>query len=162
MLQMGFTLKEIQESLSENRYDEVCATYMLLKRDVKEVSGSWSGTGREWDLGEWGLGVGLGGNESLGLGLGGSKILAWVRSWPGREQFSCGVVKLEIRFVLDVRFLDYEGEWHWNFVYSCHCSLLFLNWPLWQLQVNDDLLIGTSLAVTLLFENICLALAECL
>ena len=37
MLQMGFTLKEIQESLSENRYDEVCATYMLLKRDVKEV-----------------------------------------------------------------------------------------------------------------------------
>ncbi len=38
MLQMGFTLKEIQESLSENRYDEVCATYMLLKRDVNEVS----------------------------------------------------------------------------------------------------------------------------
>ena len=37
MLQMGFTLKEIQESLSESRYDEVCATYMLLKRDVKEV-----------------------------------------------------------------------------------------------------------------------------
>ena len=37
MLQMGFTLKEIQESLTENRYDEVCATYMLLKRDVKEV-----------------------------------------------------------------------------------------------------------------------------
>ena len=33
MLQMGFTLKEIQESLSENRYDEVCATYMLLKRE---------------------------------------------------------------------------------------------------------------------------------
>ena len=30
---MGFTLKEIQESLSENRYDEVCATYMLLKRE---------------------------------------------------------------------------------------------------------------------------------
>ena len=37
MLQKGFTLKEIQESLSENRYDEVCATYMLLKRDGKEV-----------------------------------------------------------------------------------------------------------------------------
>ena len=34
---MGFTLKEIQESLTENRYDEVCATYMLLKRDGKEV-----------------------------------------------------------------------------------------------------------------------------
>jgi hypothetical protein len=37
MLQMGFTLKEIQESLTESRYDEVCATYMLLVRDVKEV-----------------------------------------------------------------------------------------------------------------------------
>jgi len=35
---MGFTLKEIQESLNETRYDEVCATYMLLKRDVSEVS----------------------------------------------------------------------------------------------------------------------------
>ena len=34
---MGFTLKEIQESLTESRYDEVCATYMLLKRDGKEV-----------------------------------------------------------------------------------------------------------------------------
>ena len=34
MLQMGFTLKEIQESLAENRYDEVCATYMLLKRET--------------------------------------------------------------------------------------------------------------------------------
>ena len=30
---MGFTPKEIRESLSENRYDEVCATYMLLKRE---------------------------------------------------------------------------------------------------------------------------------
>ena len=30
---MGFTLKEIHESLTENRYDEVCATYMLLKRE---------------------------------------------------------------------------------------------------------------------------------
>ena len=37
MLQMGFTIKEIQESLGENRYDEVCATYMLLKRDTKDV-----------------------------------------------------------------------------------------------------------------------------
>ena len=37
MLQMGFTLKEIQESLSENRYDEVCATYMLLAREVDKV-----------------------------------------------------------------------------------------------------------------------------
>lgn len=34
MLQMGFTLKEIQDSLSENRYDEVCATYMLLARNL--------------------------------------------------------------------------------------------------------------------------------
>ena len=33
MLQMGFTLKEIHESLTENRYDEVCATYMLLQRE---------------------------------------------------------------------------------------------------------------------------------
>ncbi len=32
MLQMGFSLKEIQDSLSEYRYDEVCATYMLLSR----------------------------------------------------------------------------------------------------------------------------------
>ena len=39
MLSMGFTLKEIQESLTESRYDEVCATYMLLVREVKEVSG---------------------------------------------------------------------------------------------------------------------------
>ena len=43
MFQMGFTMKEIQESLSENRYDEVCATYMLLKKDVKEVS-NWKHT----------------------------------------------------------------------------------------------------------------------
>lgn len=34
MIQMGFTSKEIRESLLENRYDEVCATYMLLKRDL--------------------------------------------------------------------------------------------------------------------------------
>ena len=34
MVQMGFTVKEIKESLAENRYDEVCATYMLLKRDL--------------------------------------------------------------------------------------------------------------------------------
>ena len=33
MVQMGFTSKEIRESLQENRYDEVCATYMLLKRE---------------------------------------------------------------------------------------------------------------------------------
>ena len=38
MLQMGFTLKEIQESLAENRYDEVCATYMLLAREMKSAS----------------------------------------------------------------------------------------------------------------------------
>ena len=31
---MGFTSKEIKESLHENRYDEVCATYMLLKREL--------------------------------------------------------------------------------------------------------------------------------
>ncbi len=35
MLKMGFTQKEIQESLSESRYDEVCATYMLLIRDTE-------------------------------------------------------------------------------------------------------------------------------
>lgn len=35
---MGFTLKEIQESLAENRYDEVCATYMLLAREMKSAS----------------------------------------------------------------------------------------------------------------------------
>ena len=34
---MGFTFKEIQESLSENRYDEVCATYYLLARDTNLV-----------------------------------------------------------------------------------------------------------------------------
>ncbi len=33
MLTMGFTQKEINESLTESRYDEVCATYMLLMRD---------------------------------------------------------------------------------------------------------------------------------
>ena len=42
MLQMGFTLKEIQESLAENRYDEVCATYMLLAREMKSASVSAS------------------------------------------------------------------------------------------------------------------------
>ena len=31
---MGFTSKEIKESLADNRYDEVCATYMLLKREL--------------------------------------------------------------------------------------------------------------------------------
>ncbi|CAI8017825.1 MAP/microtubule affinity-regulating kinase 3 [Geodia barretti] len=34
MVQMGFTSKEIRESLAENRYDEVCATYMLLEREL--------------------------------------------------------------------------------------------------------------------------------
>lgn len=41
MLEMGFTRKEIQESLSENSYDEVCATYYLLAKEVlrsREVS----------------------------------------------------------------------------------------------------------------------------
>lgn len=38
MQQMGFNLKEIQESLSENRYDEVCATYYLLGREFSTVS----------------------------------------------------------------------------------------------------------------------------
>lgn len=42
MLHMGFTLKEIQESLAENRYDEVCATYMLLAREMKSASVSAS------------------------------------------------------------------------------------------------------------------------
>lgn len=44
MLQMGFTLKEIQESLTENRYDEVCATYMLLVRDVSKENGLSTGS----------------------------------------------------------------------------------------------------------------------
>lgn len=35
MLQMGFTRREIQESLAENRYDDICATYLLLARDMK-------------------------------------------------------------------------------------------------------------------------------
>ena len=35
MLQMGFTRREIQESLTENRYDDICATYLLLARDLK-------------------------------------------------------------------------------------------------------------------------------
>ena len=30
MLQMGFSRDEIQEALSNNRYDEVMATYLLL------------------------------------------------------------------------------------------------------------------------------------
>ena len=41
MLEMGFSRKEIQESLSENSYDEVCATYYLLGKEVlhsREVS----------------------------------------------------------------------------------------------------------------------------
>lgn len=41
MLEMGFSRKEIQESLSENSYDEVCATYYLLAKEVlhsREVS----------------------------------------------------------------------------------------------------------------------------
>ena len=41
MLEMGFTRKEIHESLSENSYDEVCATYYLLAKEVirsREVS----------------------------------------------------------------------------------------------------------------------------
>lgn len=33
---MGFTMKEIKESLQDNRYDEVCATYMLLHRDLED------------------------------------------------------------------------------------------------------------------------------
>ena len=37
MQQMGFSPKEIQESLSENRYDEVCATYYLLGREISTV-----------------------------------------------------------------------------------------------------------------------------
>ena len=35
MLQMGFTRREIQESLSENHYDDIHATYILLARDLK-------------------------------------------------------------------------------------------------------------------------------
>ena len=38
---MGFTQKEINESLSENKYDEVCATYMLLQRDM--MVRAWQG-----------------------------------------------------------------------------------------------------------------------
>ena len=52
MLEIGFTRKEIQESLSENSYDEVCATYYLLAKEVlrsrevnillKGMSGYWA------------------------------------------------------------------------------------------------------------------------
>ena len=30
MVQMGYNYQEIQESLNENKFDEICATYMLL------------------------------------------------------------------------------------------------------------------------------------
>ena len=30
MIQMGYNVHDIQESLADNRYDELCATYMLL------------------------------------------------------------------------------------------------------------------------------------
>ena len=46
MVQMGFTSKEIRESLAENRYDEVCATYMLLERELGDSNVSSSSTVR--------------------------------------------------------------------------------------------------------------------
>ena len=32
MLEMGFSQREIEDSLTDNKYDEVCATYYLLDR----------------------------------------------------------------------------------------------------------------------------------
>jgi len=35
---MGFSRKEVEESLMENKYNDVMATYLLLSRKVTEVS----------------------------------------------------------------------------------------------------------------------------
>ncbi len=37
MANMGYTRKEIEESLSQNKYDEITATYLLLGRRTSEV-----------------------------------------------------------------------------------------------------------------------------
>lgn len=36
---MGFTQREIEESLTQNKYDDVTATYLLLGRKGSEVGG---------------------------------------------------------------------------------------------------------------------------
>ena len=50
MVQMGFTSKEIRESLAENRYDEVCATYMLLERELGDSNVSSTVRYREFNV----------------------------------------------------------------------------------------------------------------
>jgi len=34
---MGYSRKKVEEALTENKYDEVMATYLLLSRKVTEV-----------------------------------------------------------------------------------------------------------------------------
>jgi hypothetical protein len=38
MVNMGYSRKEIEESLLKNKYDEITATYLLLGRRTSEVS----------------------------------------------------------------------------------------------------------------------------
>ena len=40
MMNMGYSRKEIEDSLSQNKYDEITATYLLLGRRTMEVSKS--------------------------------------------------------------------------------------------------------------------------
>ena len=37
MVQMGYNKREIEESLSQNKYDDMTATYLLLSRRTTEV-----------------------------------------------------------------------------------------------------------------------------
>ena len=37
MTNMGYTRKEIEDSLSQNKYDDITATYLLLGRRTSEV-----------------------------------------------------------------------------------------------------------------------------
>ena len=38
MMNMGYSRKEIEDSLSQNKYDDITATYLLLGRRTMEVS----------------------------------------------------------------------------------------------------------------------------
>ena len=38
MLNLGYSRKEVEESLSQNKYDDITATYLLLGRRTNEVS----------------------------------------------------------------------------------------------------------------------------